>query len=192
MLRNSLRALGVGTAADLADYYRLKMGAARPRLAELVDAGEARLVRVEGWKEPAYLDATVDEAPDIKATALLSPFDNLIWFRDRDERLFDFFYRIEIYTPAPRRVHGYYVLPFMHENRIAARVDLKANRQAGALQVQAAHLEPGAPATKTATALARELRAMAKWLKLPSIDVAPKGDLAPRLAAAVAQRQTNP
>jgi uncharacterized protein YcaQ len=187
MLRNALRCLGIGTAGDLADYYRLKMGAAKPRLAELLDAGEARMVQVQGWKEPAYLDPAVTEAPEVKATALLSPFDNLIWFRDRDERLFDFLYRIEIYTPAPKRVHGYYVLPFMHENRIAARVDLKANRQGGTLQVQAAHLEQGASAAKTAPALARELKAMARWLNLGRIDVAPKGDLAARLAAALPQ-----
>ena len=182
MIRRALRALGVGTAGDLRDYYRLKMGDARPRIAELVESGEARPVAVEGWKEPAYLAPGIDAAPEVRASALLNPFDNLIWDRDRDERLFGFNYRIEIYTPAPKRVYGYYVLPFMHENAIVARVDLKANRQSRTLQVQAAHLEPGAAAAKTASALARELRLMATWLGSARLEVAPKGDLAARLA----------
>ncbi|MGE0599122.1 MAG: winged helix-turn-helix domain-containing protein [Dehalococcoidia bacterium] len=180
-VRNSLRVLGVATTRDLADYYRIKVADVRPRIQELVDSGEARLVTVEGWKDVAYLDTRVTQAQDLKPRAILNPFDNLIWDRDRTERLFDFFYRIEIYTPAAKRVHGYYVLPFMNEGHIVARVDLKANRQAGSLQVQAAHLEPGAPAAKTASALAAELKQMARWLALKQVAVADRGSLASRL-----------
>ena len=182
MVRRGLVALGVGTLNDIRDYYRLKVGEARPRMAELVDTGLAKPVTVEGWKEPAYLAPGIDSAPEVRATALLSPFDNLIWDRDRDERLFGFNYRIEIYTPAPKRIYGYYVFPFMHDNTIAARVDLKANRKGSALQVQAAHLEPGAPAAKSAAALAKELKQLAKWQGLTRIEIAPRGDLAPQLA----------
>lgn len=188
MLRNSLDSLGVATANDLRDYYRLKVGEARPHINDMVDAGEAIPVCVEGWKEQAYLAPGIESVPDIRASALLSPFDNLIWDRARDERLFDFRYRIEIYTPAPKRVYGYYVLAFLDNNAIAARVDLKANRQASALQVQAAHLEQGAKATRTAASLAKELRAMAKWLALGRIEVAPKGDLSGPLAGALGQQ----
>lgn len=184
MLRNALRALGVATANDLRDYYRMKAADVKPRLQELLDAGEARPVRVEGWKEAAYLDPSVEEAPDVRASALLSPFDNLVWDRARNERLFDFFYRIEIYTPAPKRVYGYYVLPFLNENAIAARVDLKANRQLSALQVHAAHLEPGAPASRTAAALAKELKAMARWLGLERVIIGGRGDLDGKLIRA--------
>ena len=187
MLRNSLDSLGVATAHDLRDYYRLKVGEARPHIMDMVDAGEALPVQVEGWKEQAYLAPGIETVPEVRASALLSPFDNLIWDRDRDERLFDFFYRIEIYTPAPKRVYGYYVLAFLDNNAIAARVDLKANRQLSALQVQAAHLEPGSKPARTARSLAKELRAMAKWLSLGRIEVAPKGDLAAALAKALGQ-----
>jgi uncharacterized protein YcaQ len=185
MLRNSLAALGVATAGDLRDYYRLKMGEARPHINDMVDAGEAVPVKVEGWTEQAYRAPGIETAPGVRASALLSPFDNLIWDRKRDERLFDFHYRIEIYTPAPKRVYGYYVLAFMNENAIAARVDLKANRQQSVLQVQAAHLEPGAPEKKTGGALARELKAMAKWLGMERVAVAERGDLAARLQQAL-------
>ncbi|MGE3073653.1 MAG: winged helix-turn-helix domain-containing protein [Dehalococcoidia bacterium] len=180
-VRNSLRSLGVATARDLADYYRLKVADIRPRIMELVDSGEARAVTVEGWKDAAYLDTRITETPELRPRAILNPFDNLIWDRDRTERLFDFFYRIEIYTPAAKRLHGYYVLPFMNEGLLVARVDLKANRQANSLQVQAAHLERGAPAAKTASALAKELKQVARWLGLERVEVADRGILAPRL-----------
>lgn len=180
-MRNSLRALGVATLQDLADYYRMKVGEVRPRLAELVDSGEARRVTVEGWRDAAYLAPGIDHAPDMRPRAILNPFDNLVWDRARTERLFDFFYRIEIYTPSAKRVHGYYVLPFMNDGRLVARIDLKANRQAGSLQVQAAHLEPGAAAGKSASALASELKRMARWLELERIEVADRGDLAGKL-----------
>lgn len=187
MLRNSLSALGVGTLRDIRDYYRFRrMAEAATRLHELVDAGEVIPVRVEGWKDPAYARADAVLPQEVRATALLSPFDNLVWDRHRTERMFGFFYRIEIYTPAEKRVHGYYVLPFMHDNEIVARVDLKANRQAGALEVKAAHLEPGARAARTATALAKELKAMQRWLGLERIDVSVNGSLAEPLIRAMA------
>lgn len=186
MVRNGLRAMGIATAKDIADYYHLKVAEVRARLPELVSAGEAENVRVEGWKDPAYLWHEAEHGVPGHATAVLSPFDNLVWApRGRSERLFDFFYTIELYTPAEKRVYGYYVLPFMHEGRIAARVDLKANRQAKALEVRASHLEPGAAEKKTARALAKELRTMARWLGLERIEVLPAGSLAAALSAAV-------
>jgi len=184
-LRNSLDALGVATERDLADYYRLKLTAIRPRIKELVDAGEAVPVAVEGWKEPAFLAPGIDAVPEVRATAILSPFDNLIWDRARTERMFGFYYRIEIYTRPEKRVHGYYVLPFMHNNQLAARVDLKANRQASVLEVRAAHLEPGANARRTAAALARELKRMRQWLALDGVEVWVNGSLAPALIQAL-------
>lgn len=186
MLRHSLRALGVGTLKDLRDYYRFrKIAEPAARLEELVDSGDAIPIRVEGWKDPAFLDPDVTSVPEVSATALLSPFDNLIWDRGRTDRMFGFFYRIEIYTPAEKRVHGYYVLPFMHGNEIVARVDLKANRQASVLEVRAAHLEPGAKSARTASALARELKSMRRWLGLDAIDVSVNGSLAPALIRAL-------
>ncbi|MBK7127557.1 MAG: YcaQ family DNA glycosylase [Dehalococcoidia bacterium] len=159
----------------------MKTAEVKPRIAELVSAGMARPVRVEGWKDEAYLAPGVAAARNLSASALLSPFDNLVWDRARTERLFGFRYRIEIYTPEPKRVYGYYVLPFMNDNHLAARVDLKADRKTRTLLVPAAHLEPGAPAGKTATALARELRAMARWLGLERIAVGERGNLSARL-----------
>ena len=136
-----------------------------------------------GWDLPAYLDPNARAPQPIKANALLSPFDNLIWFRERTERLFGVKIRLEIYTPAPKRVHGYYVLPFLQGEAITARVDLKADRKAGVLVVQSAHAEPWAN-DQTPGALAAELTLMADWLALGSVRVEPKGDLATDLAAA--------
>jgi hypothetical protein len=186
MLRRAAAVLGVGTARDLADYYRLKAAEAKPRLAELIDAGELVPVAVEGWNEPAYLWPAAADESRASATALVSPFDSLVWFRQRTERLFGFHYRIEIYTPEAQRKFGYYVLPFLHNNRLVARVDLKANRQAKMLEVKAAHLEPGAKQAPTARALAKELRLMQRWLGLERMSIAEKGDLAPALRAAAA------
>ncbi len=181
LLERSARALGVATAADLRDYFRLKPEAT-PRLDELVEEGTLIPVTVEGWRQPAYLHRHAQRPRRVRASALLAPFDPLIWERSRAERLFGIRYRIEIYTPAARRVHGYYVLPFLCEERIAARVDLKADRQAGVLRVQSAFEEPGAPAD-AAERLVAELQLMAQWLGLGTVDVAGRGDLAPALSS---------
>jgi uncharacterized protein YcaQ len=184
LLKISIKALGVATAADLRDYFRLPAEDMKPRLAELVEEGALLPAKVQGWNQPAYLDPRARRPRRIEARALLSPFDPLVWERSRAERLFDFRYRIEIYTPAERRVHGYYVLPFLLGEAIVARLDLKADRQAGILRVLAAHREPHAPA-HTAEALAAELEMMAGWLGLERIEVTPAGDLARDLAGAV-------
>jgi len=186
MVANSLRAMGVATVKDIADYYHLLVAEVRPRVLELVAQGSVESVRVEGWKDAAYLWHEADHTPPAHATAILSPFDNLVWApRNRSERIFDFSYTIELYTPAAQRVYGYYVLPFLHEGRIAARVDLKANRQARTLEVRGSHLEPGAPEKKTARALAKEMRTMARWLGMDRIDVFESGPLAGALRLAL-------
>jgi uncharacterized protein YcaQ len=166
------------------DYYRLRNPEARPRLAELVEAGRLEPVEVRGWSQPAYAVPDVIIPRRMAGRALLVPFDPLIWERQRTERLFGFRYRIEIYTPAQKRVHGYYVLPFLLGDALVARVDLKADRALRILRVQSAWAEPGAP-DETAEDLAVELALMAQWLELDDVVVEPKGDLAPSLVAAV-------
>ncbi|MFW0797301.1 crosslink repair DNA glycosylase YcaQ family protein [Gordonia sp. CPCC 205515] len=178
-------ALGVGTVADIADYYRCKTADMRPAVDDLVEAGELTPVAVAGWKDPAYLHTSAKIPRRIDRSAILSPFDPLVFFRPRAERLFDFHYRIEIYVPEHKRVHGYYVLPYLLGDDIAARVDLKADRKAGVLHVLAAHLEPGRDAHRVADRLAADLRAMAGWLGLDGVAVAERGDLAVTLEAAV-------
>ena len=183
LLRIAARAQGVATERDLRDYFRMPVADTKARLAELVEAGDLLPVSVKGWDQPAYLDPAARRPRRITAGALLSPFDNLIWFRERTERLFGVRVRLEIYTPAHKRVHGYYVLPFLQGEAITARVDLKADRKAGVLMVQSAHAEPSADG-ETPGRLMTELQLMARWLGLGSVRVEPKGDLALRLAAA--------
>jgi uncharacterized protein YcaQ len=184
LLTIAARALGIATAGDLRDYFRLKPGDAYPRIAEMVEEGTIEPVAVRGWKQPAYLDPAARRPRAIRGQALLAPFDPLIWERARAERLFGFHYRIGIYTPAEQRSHGYYVLPFLMDEALVARVDLKADRQAALLRVQSAHAEPHAPG-ETAERLAGELALLAGWLGLSGVAVADRGDLAPALRAAI-------
>jgi uncharacterized protein YcaQ len=182
------RSHGVGTARDLADYFRLNVPESRPLLAELVAEGRLEAVRVEGWDGLAYLEPTARRPRRIRGRALLSPFDSLIWERARTERVWGFRYRIEIYVPKPKRVHGYYVLPFLLDGDLVARVDLKADRRAGVLRVQAAFAEDRVDIGHVAAELAAELAELATFLGLAEgVAVQPLGDLAPELAAAVAR-----
>ncbi len=181
----SAKAHGIGTAGDIADYFRLKGVDAQPAIRDLEASGELLPVSVEGWNKPAWLHRDARQPRRIEATALLSPFDPMVWQRDRAERLFDFHYRIEIYTPQPKRVFGYYVLPVLIDDRVVGRVDLKNDRQAGVLRVQAAWSEPNTPADAAAR-LAIVLRQTAAWQNLTDVLVAPRGNFAAPLAAAVA------
>ncbi|MFN8059756.1 MAG: crosslink repair DNA glycosylase YcaQ family protein [Vicinamibacterales bacterium] len=183
LLRASARALGVATAADLADYYRLKLGVARPGLAELVETGDVSEVQVEGWADRAYLARDAACPASIGASALLSPFDPLVWFRPRTARLFGFDYRLEIFVPQARRRWGYYVLPFLLGDRLVARVDLKAERRTRQLLVLSAYLESHASSRRVAPALAAELATLARWLDLDSVVVADRSRFARDLAS---------
>ena len=176
LIERSARALGVATAGDLRDYFRLKPEDAHPRIRELVEAGRLVPVRVQGWTQQAFLHPDARAPRRVDGQALLAPFDPLIWERSRAERLFGIRYRIEIYTPAEKRVHGYYVLPFLMDGQIVARVDLKADRQNRVLLVQSAHPEPDGPVT-VAERLMAELALAARWLGLDRVTIIGTGDL---------------
>lgn len=177
------RCLGVATVEDLADYFWLRVPATRARVAELVEDGRLLVSAVEGWAKPGYLVPGAQAATRLRRHAtLLSPFDSLIWRRERAERLFAFHYRIEIYVPPPRRTFGYYVLPVLVGDAIVGRVDLKAERRARTLRVLGAFTEPGRHAGATGRALAGELRRLGDWLGCEQVAVEARGDLAPALA----------
>lgn len=185
LLKVAAAAMGVSTEGDLRDYFRMPVAETHARLGELVEEGVLQRVTVQGWRSGAYLAASARIPARASGSALLSPFDNLIWRRQRAERLFGARIRLEIYTPASKREHGYYVLPFLLGEAIAARVDLKSDRQSGRLLVQSAHLEPGSDAGTVASTLAPELSRLAAWLHLKEIAVGRKGNLAAELRRAL-------
>ena len=182
LVRLSARAHGIATAKDLRDYFRLRPQEGKVAIAALVEEGALHPVTVEGWREPAYLSPDAATPRWVRRSALLSPFDPLVWERSRTSRLWGVDYRIEIYVPAPKRVYGYYCLLFLHDEAIRARVDLKADRKSGVLRVLSAWREPGAVPRATAQALATALHSAAAWQGLPAVVVEDRGDLARELA----------
>jgi uncharacterized protein YcaQ len=186
LIRIASRAMGVATVQDLRDYFRMGVDDTKARVEELVDAGELLPAEVKGWDRPAFLHPDARRPRKVRTAALLSPFDSLVWRRERAERMFGFRYRLEIYTPAHKREHGYYVLPFLLDEKIVGRLDLKADRQAKSLLVKAAHMEDGARAETVAPALAAELQAMAGWLGLDGVRIEAAQPLADALRPIVA------
>ncbi len=184
LVRIGVRALGIGTVRDIADYFRLKQAPTKTALRELVDSGEVHAVTVPGWNQPAFLHGAARIPRRIEAAALLSPFDPIVWERERTLRMFGFHYRIEIYTPAPKRVFGYYTLPLLIDEALVGRIDLKSDRRAGVLRVQSAWRE-GDAAVDLDRVVAL-LRATASWQGLERIEVVERGDLASELARAAA------
>ena len=182
LLRLAAESYGIATMRDLADYYRMSSREATPRVAELVETGDVCQVDVEGWKEPGFLAKGARTPRKLSCSSLLSPFDPVVWFRPRAQRLFDFHYRIEIYVPAKKRKWGYYVLPFLLDDRIVARVDLKADRKKKQLLVLAAHKEENIDETRCAEQLAQELKTLASWLDLERVNVSRRGPFARKLA----------
>jgi uncharacterized protein len=184
LIRRAARALGIASESCLRDYFRTRAAMTQQAIATLVESGELLRVVIQGsGSRPWYLWHETRVPRRIEARALLSPFDSMIFERARLERLFDFVYRIEIYVPEPKRVHGYYVYPFLLDEQFVARVDLKADRMRGVLRVNAAWIEPGHDPYDVATELASELKIMAEWLGLETVEILPRGDLAPALAA---------
>jgi uncharacterized protein len=185
LLLRAARACGVAVAADLADYFRMPVREARPRLDELVERGALRMARVEGWREPAYLHPQARVPLRVQANTLLAPFDPLIWFRRRTARVFGFDYRLEVFVPDAKRRWGAYVLPFLMGDRLVARVDLRTDRAGRRLRVLAAFVEAHADPEAVAAALAAELATLARWLDLTHVVVERRGGLARALGAAV-------
>ncbi len=183
LILRAATALGVATEADIRDYFRLRADQSKPAIADLVAAGELEPVQVDEWTAPAYLRTGQAVPRSDRGTALLCPFDPLIFFRPRVERLFGFHYRIEIYTPAAKRQYGYYVWPLLLDGELVARVDLKADRNSGALHVPGAFIEPGRDPVRVAGELADQLATMAGWLGLDRVTVGERGDLAAALKA---------
>ena len=187
LIVQAVRHLGVGTLHDIADYHRQRLTDIRPHVASLVQSGDVVEVSVDGWSQLAYSLPNLYIPQTVDARALLSPFDPVVWFRDRDERLFDLHYRIEIYTPAAKRRYGYYVLPFLLRDRIVGRFDLKADRARQTLLVQASWVEAADDSPmrrrEIASAATKELQMMAEWLGLGEIEVVPRGSLAAEMRA---------
>ena len=187
LLMRAARHFGIGTAKDLADYYRLPLTRSRELLRELAEETNLREISVEGWKEKAYLHPAARAPRSIEGRALLTPFDSLVWERERTRRLFGFRYQIEIYVPERKREYGYYVLPFLLDGKLVGRVDLKADRKAGKLHAKGAFVEEGRDPRRVAGELADELRLMAEWLELDGVRAGRRGNLAGALRRALAR-----
>ena len=193
LVRRSVRALGVGTIGDIADYHRLKIAPTKDALRALLDAGEVVQVEVEGWVRggrplPAFMPSGARIPRRIESTALLSPFDPVVWNRERALRMFGFPYRIEIYTPAAHRQYGYYSLPVLVDDALLGRIDLKSDRQAGVLRVQSAWAEPGVSAGALAERVAPVLRRASAWQGLGEVLVADRGTAAAAVREALRGR----